>query len=337
MASKYSLLSSAQIEQLLNSDLKEYSRAGALRGLLEAVAASLRASEEQTRKLHSDVSRIASAKRSSEGPLAAAVTALAALSAEEQSQVLDVWASGLVETLHAEQAEARQRTLAAVSALARTKMAVSTVIEHPDTPENVRQLGIQALERMPDLTVIEPVAWDLSTRPTTGFTVPPKIEEEEVLGEKGLLLPDGLENTEQESAWPGEVAETAAAVEFAEAGEEEAADLESLFDDWPEDDLKIEQTTSLEDIEVKDAEQEEPAELTEQQEEDFDDYEPLPWEKPDYVFEEQSESTSSLGKTESKPSKVEGKPLDETGGQWSFNLKDLYPKKGPAEDPPAKS
>lgn len=166
------ILRARDIEALLSGDLKDLSRPAQMRALLERVAASLRSSEAESRQLHTDVSRIAATRKADMAPLAAAVNALSALSADEQAQVLDAWAMGLVDALHAEQAEARQHTLAAMSALARARLAVATIVDHEDTPQHVRLAAVAALEAMPDLTVPVSLEWDPQDRASTGFTVP---------------------------------------------------------------------------------------------------------------------------------------------------------------------
>lgn len=153
-----------EVVRLLRTDGRFFTRDPALvKHLLSRVAATVKSHQRSVRQLHGDVDRLSASVKNRAAPLAAAVEALGRLSVDEQRQVLDVHAQGIVATLREATADARRLKLAAVSEGNRVRLVMAQVAADESIPADVKErltVHLAALPAASDLPA-EPVGVDL--------------------------------------------------------------------------------------------------------------------------------------------------------------------------------
>jgi len=171
------MLSATSVEALLAGNLRSLGQESNLREFIQDVAAALRTKERELKQLQEGISRMGADRRVTQGPMATAVKALNEMSAGEQRQVLDVWAQGMVARLNDQAATTRMHSMAAVSAVARTKHALGLVLEHPECTVALAQVVAEAVASIPPIALAGEVEVNIKERADIGFVVPTKDEE----------------------------------------------------------------------------------------------------------------------------------------------------------------
>jgi hypothetical protein len=203
-------LSSTNIDAFLAGDLSEISDRKMLRELLESVAASMRAQERTVGELKRDVSIITSERRSASSPLGAAIEALSVLSYDEQKHVLDVWARSVIAGVNEEADRNSSLMLAARNITERAKRALIMLSADAGASDQLREYAREELAQLVDVPALNEITWEHEFRESSGFTVPPRIDD--YAPEMNEMMPED-------------------AVALAATQPGEGAHLTSLFDD----------------------------------------------------------------------------------------------------------
>lgn len=106
--------------------------------LLHRVAATIRDHHRRYTELHDDVDRIRSRQEDRSHPMVRATEAIAALSPEEQRQLLDINYLAAVDRLEQEQATTERARLLAVNDINRVKVLVASLLSDPALPVDAR-------------------------------------------------------------------------------------------------------------------------------------------------------------------------------------------------------
>lgn len=106
--------------------------------LLHRVAATIRDHHRRYTELHDDVDRIRSRQEDRGHPMTRATEAIAALSPDEQRQLLDINYLAAVDRLEQERASAEQARVLAVNDINRVKLLVASLVADTNLDTEVR-------------------------------------------------------------------------------------------------------------------------------------------------------------------------------------------------------